>query len=80
MKEEVITEEVILETPSIPGDVFHLKIFGSIHVHDCFLQSSLLWDNKKGANSWKEKSVWTVWNLIRKDKPLQLKTGRLLRF
>ena len=56
MKEEVITEEVILETPSIPGDFFHLKIFGSIHVRDCFLQSSLLWDNKKGANSWKEKS------------------------
>lgn len=49
MKEEVITEEVILETPSIPGDFFHLKIFGSIHVHDdYFLQSSLIWDNKKG--------------------------------
>lgn len=68
MKEEVITEEVILETPSTPGDFFHLKIFGSIHVHDdYFLQSSLIWDNKKGANSWKQKRVWTVWNLIRKD-------------
>lgn len=37
-----MTEEITLETPSTPGDFFHLKTFGSIHAHNYFLDSSLI--------------------------------------
>lgn len=56
-KEEVMTEKVILETPSTPGDF--LKTSGRSQGHDdYFLHSSLNWENKKVLKVVKNKTMF----------------------